>query len=138
MSTLIVEAAVQDNTCSHNGIMSCGDSCVCSCDYCVEQYELNWDAYTSEKSLCKACGIPTLITLDTLAETRYTHFYSPCDACKKPYMEFMKLEGLCHQCQGPLSGNLCPGCYCTENAETCGCRQCVSHRKQYMEEDLDD
>jgi hypothetical protein len=138
MSTLIIEAAVQDNTCLHNGLSSCNESCVCSCDYCTEQYELNWDAYTTEKSLCKNCGIPTLITLDTLAETRFTHFYSPCESCKKAYLEFMKLEGLCPQCQGPLSANLCPGCYCTEDVETCGCRQCLANRRQYVKEDLDD
>ena len=135
MSTLIAEAAVQDNTCLHNGLSTCDESCECTCEYCVEQYEINWDACTAAKNLCKTCGIPTLITLDTLLETRLTHFYSPCDKCKPAYLGLMKLEGLCHQCQGPLSANLCPGCHCTENVETCGCRQCVANRRQYLHEE---
>ena len=133
MSSLIAEAAVQDKTCLHKEEPNC-KACACSCDYCTDQYERDWDVQISKKNLCKFCGIPTLITLDTLLESRHIHFYSPCEACKKPYLEFMKLEGLCHQCQGPLSGNVCPGCFCTENVETCGCRQCVANRSQYVEE----
>jgi hypothetical protein len=107
----------------------CDESCECSCDSCVEQFEKNWAILTTEKKLCSHCGIPNTMTMDSLQETRYIHFYQPCESCKPLYLELVKSEGLCHQCQGRLIDSKCPGCFCTENMETCECRQCILARK---------
>ena len=121
------------SACAHIINASCDESCECICDYCAEQYEVKWSAYVCEKGLCKDCGFPTLVTIETLRESRYIHFYQPCDSCKPAYLDLMKIEKMCVQCQEPLSDGKCPGCFCEGNAETCGCRQCVAHRKQHID-----
>ena len=119
------------SACSHSIHSSCDESCECICDFCTTQYEIQWNKYVSEKNLCKDCGFPSLVSLETLKETRYIHFYQPCDSCKPSYLGLMMYENRCVQCQDPLLGGKCPGCFCEKNTETCGCRQCTAYRKQH-------
>lgn len=108
----------------------CDDMCVCTCDHCQEQFEKNWKGIVSDQALCNECGMPKDMTIELLAESKYIHFYQPCDECRGPYMALMASQALCIQCQGPLDKNKCPGCFCTEVVETCVCRQCTLARKK--------
>lgn len=105
----------------------CDESCECHCDACTERFEENWNKHTKENNLCNMCGIPKEMTLENLDKNKYIHFYQPCAVCLPTYNEFMSSKNLCRQCQVPLAGDKCPGCFCTED-DACDCRQCVVAR----------
>lgn len=116
------------SACMH-AVTECGETCTCTCDHCQELYEVNWQKITAHKNLCEGCGMPKEMTLESLKEMRHLHFFQPCDDCKPLFKEIMTKNHLCAQCQGPLSGAICIECFCTEEVETCKCRQCVAARK---------
>jgi hypothetical protein len=115
----------------HKGTTDCSRRCECTCDACQEYYEKVWDAYTKECNLCSGCGMPPVLTLESLNAYKEWHFFQPCQACKPAYVARMCDLRLCVGCQGPLLPyGICRGCDCSGDVEVCECRQCVAKRAE--------
>ena len=98
----------------------------CTCDTCQEKFEVEWANRVSDEKLCMDCGMPMTMTLESLEKGQYIHFYLPCDACIKEFLEIMRANSLCPGCREPMQ-RVCVGCFCTEE-DDCKCRQCVAAR----------
>ena len=115
--------------CRHPGTKDCGKSCECTCDSCQEYFEELWDKYTEKWELCRTCGMPDTMTLESLDKYKEWHFFQPCEACKPAYVALMCEQRLCVTCQGPLLPyGTCRGCDCTGDVLNCECRQCEAKR----------
>jgi hypothetical protein len=73
-------------------------------------YEAAWLVQVAEKNLCDVCGIPKIVTIQSLWDTQSAHFYEPCSTCKPIVEAFFLSAGLCLHCKGPLteSSSHCP------------------------------
>jgi len=77
----------------------CKGQCECNCEPCQAAYEAAWMVQVTEKNLCKTCGIPVEISIQTLWDTQTAHFYEPCNDCKPLVEAFFLKVGLCFHCK---------------------------------------
>ena len=85
----------------------------CDCDACQVFFEAEWDRIAKEKSLCDLCGIPKALSMLSLMETRYMHFFQPCLACLPILQAFCLSSNICLRCQSPLKDGACSLQGCT-------------------------
>ena len=90
----------------------------CDCDTCQAIFEAEWDRIVQEKSLCPNCGIPKELSMTSLMEFRYMHFFQPCIACKPILEAFCLSTNICLRCQSPLKDGACPLQSCSDSAQS--------------------
>ena len=107
--------------CLHDG-KECDDTCQCHCDGCQEIFETAWEKHVEKENLCMDCGVPKVVTMESLMKQQYIHFFQPCPACISAVKACLAAANLCEMCREPLNG-ICKKCTClgTEDGE---CREC--------------
>ena len=85
----------------------CSGFCECQCSVCQDAYEAAWIKTVNEKNLCVQCGIPRVLSIESLWDTQYSHFFSPCQECKEALASFLTFMGLCSICRNPLIDGTC-------------------------------
>lgn len=115
--------------CLHHG-RGC-DNCECQCDGCQEIFETAWEKHVEEENLCMDCGVPKVVTLESLIKEQYTHFFQPCPACAPVLKACLAAANLCETCRAPLNG-ICKKCTCLGTDE-CECHECSNTLHQPCE-----
>jgi hypothetical protein len=113
--------------CKHPDLSGCDASCECTCDACQERYEEKWLERAVTENLCRNCGVPNVLTPESLLKEQHTHFFSPCPDCIERFDVCMKLAKLCESCHSYTEGE-CLNCKCMCNEDdTSGCDNCRSN-----------
>ena len=115
--------------CKHLDISGCDHTCECWCDACQDCYEQKWMARAEAENLCKECGLPNVLTPESLVKEERTHFYRPCKDCTERFTECMKLASRCLTCHFYTEG-VCKNCLCDES-DSCHCWNCRSNAYKY-------
>lgn len=115
--------------CKHEVNTECDELCECVCEACQNIFEIMWMERATKDGLCLDCGVPTTVTVESLLQTQYTHFFQPCKACEPTVKACLAKANLCEACRGPLLNGTCVKCTCT-NTDTCTCIQCTTYRNQ--------
>jgi hypothetical protein len=91
--------------------MDCsGGNGTCQCDICQEEYEAAWDRKVAVENLCRTCGVPKVLTMESIFDTQYTHFFMPCPECRDKLDDFLAEAGICILCRGKIQDGACPRC----------------------------
>jgi hypothetical protein len=118
---------MEELLCKHSHSSSCDSVCECWCDVCQKNYENEWVERAEKDNLCDACGVPKNITIESVFNFQYIHFFQPCPSCVSGMNACLAAANLCEACREPLVSGDCSKCKCLET-EDCECRQCRAFR----------
>ena len=93
--------------CKHADISGCAGGCECICDTCHQAFTENWDLTVKRFSLCPKCGVPLVLTTESLLEHQYMHFFDPCDDCEERFLISMAVARLCEVCHSHMDACKC-------------------------------
>jgi len=115
--------------CKHTNHSECDELCECLCEACQNIFEKMWIERATNDKLCVDCGVPMNITVQSLMETQYTHFFQPCNMCEPNVKTCLAKANLCEACREPLMNDICVRCKCN-GTDACVCIQCSTYKKQ--------